>query len=133
MDVVTLQKVIINKGREVIDELLEKIQNFANECDNLRTIAIFSSISGGTGGGLSTLLLEKLSTNYPKINRICFNIMPSINQSESVIESFSFILAFSYLIQHSDFNILYDNISLAKICEKFIKLENPSLEDLNKI
>ena len=94
---------------------------------------IFSSVSDGTGRGLSTFLLYKLSVDYSKLNRICFNIMPSNTESESVIESLSFMLAFNNFIEYSDLNILYDNISLAKIVEKFIKLDNPSFEDMNKI
>ena len=57
-------------GKEVIDEIEEKFQYLANECDSLKTIAIFSSISGGTGGGLSTLLIDILSANFRKLNRI---------------------------------------------------------------
>ena len=120
-------------GKEIIPELLDKIQHLINECDNLRTIAIFSSVSGGTGGGLSSLLLEKLCVSYTKFNRICFNIIPSLYESESVIVPLSFVLAFRYFIENAHLNILYENSSLAKICEKFLKIENPSLEDMNKI
>ena len=59
--------------------------------------------------------------------------MPSNTECESVIESLSFMLAFHHFIEHSELNILYDNISLAKICNKFLKLEHPSIEDMNKI
>ena len=59
--------------------------------------------------------------------------MPSNRHCESVIESMSFMLAFNNLIEYSDFNVLYDNVSLARICEKILKIENPNIEDMNRI
>ena len=59
--------------------------------------------------------------------------MPSIGEWESVIESMNFMLASDNLAMYTDLNILYDNVSLARICEKFLKIQNPSIEDMNKV
>ena len=57
-------------GKEIISEILDKFKALADECENLKTFAIFCSVAGGTGGGLSTLVLERLNIAYPKLNKI---------------------------------------------------------------
>lgn len=50
----------------MIDLFLEKIRKQADQCTDLEGFLIYNSVGGGTGSGLGSLLLEKLSSEYEK-------------------------------------------------------------------
>lgn len=65
-------------GPEVIDLLLDRIRKMADQCNGLQGFIVFHSFSGGTGSGLSSLLLKRLKVDYPKKTKIGFAIYPSM-------------------------------------------------------
>lgn len=64
-------------GREVIKTVSEAIRKEANLCDSLDGFLFFHSMGGGTGSGLSTLILETLSEDYVKKKQLEFVVYPS--------------------------------------------------------
>ena len=64
-------------GKEVVELLLDRIRKAADQCTGLSGFLIYHSFSGGTGSGLSALLLERLKVDYPKKTKIEFAIYPS--------------------------------------------------------
>eukprot|EP01084_Bolivina_argentea_P213535 362623_1 len=64
-------------GAEMIDSVDEKLRKLIDSCDNLQGFIMNHSISGGTGSGLGSLILEKLAVNYRKKSKIGFEIFPS--------------------------------------------------------
>jgi len=53
-------------GKEIIDLVLERIRKQAEMSNSIESLILTHAISGGTGGGLCSLLLESLSSLYPK-------------------------------------------------------------------
>lgn len=51
-------------GQEKEEELLNLIDREVDKCDNLANFQLFHSVAGGTGSGVGSLLLEKLSDRY---------------------------------------------------------------------
>ena len=76
-----------------------------------------NSVSGGTGSGLGSLLLERLSTEYEKKLKLSFNIYPYPGiLSTSVLEPYNSVLATSSLIENTDLSLTLDNSALYDIC-----------------
>ena len=49
----------------------------ADQCTGLQGFIIFRSVGGGTGSGLGSLLMERLSVDYGKKTKLEFPIFPS--------------------------------------------------------
>lgn len=43
---------------------MDAIRKEVDKCEDLQGFLVFSSLGGGTGGGLASLLLERLSNEY---------------------------------------------------------------------
>jgi len=48
-------------GPNIIDQIMEAIRNELEKCDNKCHLLLIHSLSGGTGSGISGLLLDKLA------------------------------------------------------------------------
>jgi tubulin alpha len=53
---------------------------------------VFNAVGGGTGSGLGSLLLERLSVDYGKKSKLGFCIYPSPQVSTAVVEPYNSIL-----------------------------------------
>jgi tubulin alpha len=53
-------------GKEVIDQVLDRIRKLSDNCSGLQGFMIFHSFGGGTGSGFTSLLMERLSVDYGK-------------------------------------------------------------------
>ena len=70
---------------------------------------VFHSVSGGTGSGLTSLLLERLSIDYPKKTKVDFAILPSPHLSSSVVEPYNSVFSFHSLLFNSEVTFMVDN------------------------
>jgi tubulin alpha len=57
-------------GKEIVDTALDRIRKLADNCSGLQGFLVFSSVGGGTGSGLGSLLLERLSVDYGKKSKL---------------------------------------------------------------
>jgi len=64
-------------GKEIVDLCLDRIRKLADQCTGLQGFLVFNSVGGGTGSGLGSLLLERLSVDYGKKSKLGFTIYPS--------------------------------------------------------
>lgn len=72
---------------------MERIRKLADNCSSVQGFIVLNSIGGGTGSGLGSLLLEKLSIDYCKKSRLSINIFPSSETSVSMVEPYNSIFA----------------------------------------
>lgn len=68
--------------------IIDAIRKQAEMCTSFAGFFLFHSMGGGTGSGLTTLVLQKLAAEYSKKHKLEFVIYPSPRVSMSV----SFIL-----------------------------------------
>ena len=61
-------------GKEIIDLALDRIRKLADNCTGLQGFLVFNAVGGGTGSGLGSLLLERLSVDYGKKSKLGFTI-----------------------------------------------------------
>jgi len=53
-------------GKEIVDLCLDRVRKLADNSSGLQGFLFFNSVGGGTGSGLGSLLLERLSVDYGK-------------------------------------------------------------------
>lgn len=64
-------------GKEIVDLCLDRVRKLADNCTGLQGFLVFNAVGGGTGSGLGSLLLERLSVDYGKKSKLGFTIFPS--------------------------------------------------------
>jgi tubulin alpha len=71
-------------------------------------------ISGGTGSGFTSLLMERLSVDYGKKSKLEFAVYPAPQISTAVVEPYNSILTTHTTLEHSDCAFMVDNGSYKK-------------------
>jgi tubulin alpha len=64
-------------GKQVEELCLDRIRKLADNCTGLQGFLVFNAVGGGTGSGLGSVLLERLSADYGKKSKLGFIIYPS--------------------------------------------------------
>ncbi|KAF1798756.1 CBN-TBA-9 protein [Mucor lusitanicus] len=60
-------------GKEMVDNVLDRIRKLADNCSGLQGFLVFHSFGGGTGSGFGALLMERLSVDYGKKSKLEFS------------------------------------------------------------
>merc|ERR1711964_286154 len=63
----------------------------------------------GTGSGLGSLLLERLSVDYGKKSKLGFTVYPSPQIATAVVEPYNSVLSTHSLLEHTDVAVMLDN------------------------
>ncbi|AQK95810.1 hypothetical protein ZEAMMB73_Zm00001d011129 [Zea mays] len=73
----------------IVDLCMDRVRKLADNCTGLQGFLVFNAVGGGTGSGLGSLLLERLSVDYGRKSKLGFTIYPSpqIEQYHSVLHS----------------------------------------------
>ena len=72
-------------GKEIIDLVLDRLRKLADNCTGLQGFLIFHSTGGGTGSGLGSLLLERLSVDYGRKSKLSFTVTPAPQVATAVV------------------------------------------------
>ncbi|CAI2368755.1 unnamed protein product [Moneuplotes crassus] len=120
-------------GKDIVDLCLDCIRKLADNCTGLQGFLGFHSVGGGTGSGLGSLLLERLSVDYGKKSKLCFTVYPSPQISTSVVEPYNSVLSTHSLLEHTDVCVMLDNKATYDICRKNLNIERPTYTNLNRI
>ena len=83
-------------GKELIDQVLDKVRRVADNCSGLQGFLVFHSFGGGTGSGFGALLMERLSVDYGKKCKLEFCVYPAPQNATSVVEPYNSILTTSH-------------------------------------
>jgi tubulin alpha len=103
-------------GKEIVDLALDRIRKLADQCTGLQGFMVYQAVGGGTGSGLGSLLLERLSVDYGKKMKMGFTVYPSPQVSTAVVEPYNSVLCTHSLLEHQDVSIMLDNEALYDIC-----------------
>ena len=113
-------------GKEIVDLVLDRIRKLADNCTGLQGFVVFNAVGGGTGSGLGSLLLERLSVDYGRKSKLTFTIYPSPQVSTAVVEPYNCVLSTHSLLEHSDVSFMVDNEALYDICRRNLDIERPT-------
>lgn len=120
-------------GKELIDQVLDKVRRVADNCSGLQGFLVFHSFGGGTGSGFGALLMERLSVDYGKKSKLEFCVYPAPQTATSVVEPYNSILTTHTTLEHSDCSFMVDNEAIYDICRRNLGLERPNYENLNRL
>ncbi|XP_048420250.1 tubulin alpha-2 chain-like [Pyrus x bretschneideri] len=112
---------------------LDCIRKLADNCTGLQGFLVFNAVGGGTGSGLGSLLLERLSVDYGKKSKLGFTVYPSPQVSTSVVEPYNSVLSTHSLLEHTDVSVLLDNEAIYDICRRSLDIERPTYTNLNRL
>lgn len=121
------------EGAELVDQVLDVIRREAEGCDSLQGFQVSHSLGGGTGSGMGTLLISKMREEYPDRMMATFSVVPSPKVSDTVVEPYNATLSVHQLVENADETFCIDNEALYDICQKTLKLQHPTLLDLNQL
>merc|ERR1712117_42651 len=108
-------------GKEIVDLCLDRIRKLADQCTGLQGFLVFNAVGGGTGSGLGSLLLERLS------------VYPSPQVSTAVVEPYNSVLSTHSLLEHTDVAVMLDNEAVYDICRRSLDIERPTYTNLNRL
>ena len=120
-------------GKELLETVMDRIRKLADSCEGLQGFLVFHSFGGGTGSGFTSLVLEKLSTDFGKKSKLEFAVYPSPNVSSAVVEPYNSILTTHTTMEHADVTFLFDNEAIYDICRRNLDVERPSFVNLNRL
>lgn len=63
-------------GKEMEYSIMDTIRRQVETCTNLAGFFIFHSMGGGTGSGLTSLIMQKLAAEYVKKHKLEFVVYP---------------------------------------------------------
>ena len=104
------------------------IEREAENSDSLEGFILTHSIAGGTGSGLGSYVLERLSDRFPKKITQTYSVFPNTDQtSDVVVQPYNSILTLKRLCLNADATVVLDNTALNKISEERLGLKSASI------
>lgn len=92
------------------------------------------SISGGTGSGVGSYLLERLSDRYPKKLIETYSVFPNQDEmSDVVVHPYNSLLTLKRLTVCADCVVVLDNTALNRIASDRLRIQKPSLAQINAL
>ncbi|XP_071448259.1 tubulin alpha chain-like [Hetaerina americana] len=120
-------------GKEIVDQVLERIRKLTDQCTGLQGFFVFHSFGGGTGSGFTSLLMQRLSEEHGKKSKLQFAIYPAPQVSTAVVEPYNAILTTHNTMDHSDCAFMVDNEAIYDICRRKLGIDRPSYPHLNRL
>lgn len=119
-------------GRECQDDIINKIRQEVELCDNFGGFLLLQSLAGGTGSGVGTYVSEVVRDEFPSAFLLNHAVWP-YESGEVIVQSYNAALALSHLSQVSDGVILVENENFQRICTQLLSIKRPSFADLNRV
>lgn len=120
-------------GAAILEDVLNNTRREAESVDALQGFQILHSIGGGTGSGLTALVMASLVDEYPDNLISNYAVIPSQKVSQVVVEPYNAVLSFPSLVSHSHLTFCLDNEALFQICSRNLKIPLSSYEHINHI
>ncbi|KAF0765155.1 tubulin alpha-2 chain-like [Aphis craccivora] len=120
-------------GRTLASKVMDQLAHLAEDCNSLQGIAVFRSISGGTGSGMGSRIIETIKNAYPNKTIIDLNICSSSEFSNFIVEPYNTALATHHVLDVVNCSLLFDNKSIYDICRSKLDLLKPTYSNINSI
>uniref|UniRef100_A0A1B6EE43 Tubulin alpha chain n=1 Tax=Clastoptera arizonana TaxID=38151 RepID=A0A1B6EE43_9HEMI len=116
-----------------LENVMDQMRKMADSCTGLQGFIVYHSFGGGTGSGLTSLIIEKLAEDFGKKTKLEFVIYPAPLISTAVVEPYNTVLTTHKTLEHSDCVFIADNEAIYDICKKNLDIPRPSYSNLNRI
>ncbi|XP_034238893.1 tubulin gamma-1 chain [Thrips palmi] len=123
-----------SQGEKLQDEIFDIIDREAEGSDSLEGFVLCHSIAGGTGSGLGSYLLERLTDRFPKKLVQTYSVFPNQEEiSDVVVQPYNSLLTMKRLTQSADCVNVLDNTALNRIATDRLHITNPSFAHINTL
>ncbi|KAJ2055578.1 gamma-tubulin [Coemansia sp. S146] len=123
-----------SQGEKICEDILEMLDREADNSDSLEGFNLLHSIAGGTGSGLGSFLLERLSDRYPKKLLQTYSVFPNNeDSSDVVVQPYNSLLALKRLAKNADCVMVLDNAALTRIVADRLHIQKPGMEHTNQL
>ncbi|KAJ1954768.1 gamma-tubulin [Linderina pennispora] len=123
-----------SQGEKICEDILEMLDREADNSDSLEGFNLLHSIAGGTGSGLGSFLLERLSDRYPKKLLQTYSVFPNNEDSSDVIvQPYNSLLTLKRLTNNADCVMVLDNAALTRIVADRLHIQNPDISHTNRL
>ncbi|TGZ69667.1 hypothetical protein CRM22_003615 [Opisthorchis felineus] len=119
-------------GAEMADSVMDVVRKEVEGCDLIQGFQVIHALGGGTGSGMTCLLLEQIKEGWPDRIVNTFSIFPSPKVSDVVVEPYNAIFTIDVLLSLSDETVVLDNEALHSICTNVLNI-SASFADINHL
>ncbi|KAF7259105.1 hypothetical protein EG68_03804 [Paragonimus skrjabini miyazakii] len=120
-------------GKQKMEETMEIIRKLVEDSNNLAAFELVHSHSGGTGSGMTSLIIDQLCDEYGKKFKFSTSIFPSAMYSQSTVDPYNSVLHSHATIETLDCDILVDNQTLFERCTRNLNMQQPSFTEINRL
>eukprot|EP01132_Coremiostelium_polycephalum_P004587 gene4587-5726_t len=113
------------------ETILDMIDREADSSESLEGFLLTHSISGGTGSGMGSFLMEQLNDHYPKKLLQTYSVFPE--DSSMVVQAYNSLLTMKRLITNVDSTVVLDNNALHRIAVEHLHVEQPTMSQTNSL
>uniref|UniRef100_A0A1B0D0D1 Tubulin gamma chain n=1 Tax=Phlebotomus papatasi TaxID=29031 RepID=A0A1B0D0D1_PHLPP len=122
------------QGEKLQEEIFDIIDREADNSDGLEGFVLCHSIAGGTGSGMGSYIMERLSDHFPKKIVQTYSVFPNQDEiSDVVVQPYNSLLTLKRLTTCADCVVVLDNTALNRIATDRLHLENPTFAQINTL
>ncbi|KAK9754013.1 Tubulin C-terminal domain [Popillia japonica] len=123
-----------SQGEKLNEEIFDIIDREADGSDSLEGFVLCHSIAGGTGSGMGSNILEKLSDRFPKKLVQTYSVFPNQDEiSDVVVQPYNSLLTLKRLTKSADSVVVLDNTALNRIAADRLRIQNPTFTQINSL
>lgn len=123
-----------SQGERFQEEVFDIIDREADGSDSLEGFVLCHSIAGGTGSGMGSYIMERLSDHFPKKLVQTYSVFPNQDEiSDVVVQPYNSLLTLRRLTSCADCVVVLDNTALNRIATDRLHIENPSFTQINSL
>ncbi|TNV80488.1 hypothetical protein FGO68_gene9513 [Halteria grandinella] len=123
------------EGAEIVEQVLDQVRREVEGTDCLQGFQMMHSLGGGTGSGLGSSLIDKLSQEYPEKIMMNLSVLPGSASSDAtsdvVVEPYNTVFSLKSLVESSHMTLPIENQSLYRICTQTLGVQSPTFADVN--
>lgn len=120
-------------GKRITKPFFNQLLKMVRECSRLHGFILMNSLGGGTGSGLTSLILERINVDFSKHSKLSTVIYPAPQLATSIVEPYNAVLGTSMTINDSDLVMMCDNEAMYEICADKLEIPHPVYNHLNRI
>lgn len=123
-----------SQGEKLQEEVFDIIDREADGSDSLEGFVLCHSIAGGTGSGMGSYIMERLSDRFPKKLIQTYSVFPNQDEiSDVVVQPYNSLLTLRRLTSCADCVVVLDNTALNRIATDRLHIQNPSFSQINAL
>ncbi|SPP85517.1 blast:Tubulin gamma-2 chain [Drosophila guanche] len=123
-----------SQGERVQEEVFDILDREADGSDSLEGFVLCHSIAGGTGSGMGSYVLERLSDRFPKKLIQTYSVFPNQDEiSDVVVQPYNSILTLKRLTKCADSVVVLDNTALNRIATERLHIQTPTFTQINNL